>query len=256
MATVLCMELWDMDHFLKEYIPSVLIPRTQTMNLFQSFGVISTNIILEPLRKAMQHHSIDPHITFQDLAKLTGKRLVITASDTQTHQPTYFSLDTTPHVEILTAVAASCAVPLVFQPVPIHERLYVDGCLTDNHPIESCLEWDTVSRNDQLLTISVNTPLLPKNDKSNSSSFLEYITQLVGFMIRTPSTTKKEQNPPLSSIVFTQPVLPLLPFSFDGDGIRLAITERQIDDAIVQGLEAAHQWFMQRQVQTPSQEGP
>lgn len=52
-------------------------------------------------------------------------RLVIAAVDAQTGEPRAFERDS--RVDLIDAVAASCAVPLVYPPVTIDGRRYVDG---------------------------------------------------------------------------------------------------------------------------------
>lgn len=53
------------------------------------------------------------------------QRLLITAVDAETGEPAIFDKDS--DVALVDAVAASCAVPLVWPPVSIHGRRYMDG---------------------------------------------------------------------------------------------------------------------------------
>lgn len=53
------------------------------------------------------------------------RRLIITAVDAQSGEPMAFDRDS--GVELVDAVAASCAVPIVFPPTTINGRRYVDG---------------------------------------------------------------------------------------------------------------------------------
>lgn len=53
------------------------------------------------------------------------RRLAITAVDAETGEPKVFDRDS--GVELVDAVAASCAVPLVFPPITVAGRRYVDG---------------------------------------------------------------------------------------------------------------------------------
>jgi predicted acylesterase/phospholipase RssA len=235
-ACVLCMELWDFEHHMKTYLPTVHISRTKMMDIFSSFGVIPSSMIVQPLLSAMTNHNIPHDITFQNLAKLTAKRLIITASCVETNQPIYFSFETTPDVKVMDAVRASCAIPLVFEPVSIGGKLYIDGCVTDNHPIDMCMERENTDVS-QVLLVSVHVPTCKIN------GFLGYLSQIAGFMISQPKTNHFPH-----SIQFIDPVLPLLPFHIDRDGIRLAVSDEDIDRSMVLGLEETHKWFMQNHV--------
>jgi predicted acylesterase/phospholipase RssA len=255
MASVLCMELWDIDRFIKEFMPTIFIPRTQIMQLLSSYGVVSSDLIVEPLRMAMKKHNYDPKITFLELAKRSGKRLVITASCVETQRPMYFSLETTPNVQVLDAIRASCAIPLLCQPVLIDNQYYLDGCLTDNHPVKSCLKEETIH---DILLVSINTDGTQGAASQSSTfmdSFLGYLSKVAGFMIRTDiNVTKNKTN----VIQFREPVLSLLPFQFDATGIRLAVTPEDVDRCIVQGIEEAHLWYTSilKPVSEPVQEDP
>jgi NTE family protein len=58
--------------------------------------------------------------------------LVVTATDLQTGTPTYFDSG-----EFLPAVLASCSIPVVFDPVEINGRQYIDGGVLSNLPVEA-----------------------------------------------------------------------------------------------------------------------
>jgi predicted acylesterase/phospholipase RssA len=83
-------------------------------------------------------------ITFMELAKRTGKNLVITVSNLSQHRTEYCCLDTQPDMNVLTALKMSCAYPLLIAPVLYKENLYVDGCLYCQLPL-SYLDADTFS---------------------------------------------------------------------------------------------------------------
>ncbi|MBL3284539.1 Patatin-like phospholipase [Rickettsiales endosymbiont of Paramecium tredecaurelia] len=80
-------------------------------------------------------------IYFKDLALMRSiaperfKDLVITATDKQTGELMLFNTQDTPDVEIVIAAKASSALPIVFEPVKINGKEYVDGGYRDNVPI-------------------------------------------------------------------------------------------------------------------------
>lgn len=88
----------------------------------------------------------DAGLTFAELRRRTGKRLVVCASDVSSAgvrihadggvvapNAAVFCPDTTPDVAVLHAVRASCAIPLIFMPVDGH---LVDGALVDIYPFD------------------------------------------------------------------------------------------------------------------------
>ena len=47
-----------------------------------------------------------------------------------------FNINSTPNISIIDAVAASMCVPFISKPIIIDGLYYIDGCLTDNFPID------------------------------------------------------------------------------------------------------------------------
>lgn len=75
-------------------------------------------------------------ITFIDLAKASGKNLVVCVSNLTKESPEYLSVDTAPGLSVIKAVVASCSIPILFQPVEIGGCMYLDGALYNNFPID------------------------------------------------------------------------------------------------------------------------
>lgn len=75
--------------------------------------------------------------TFIRLAKATGKDLVVCAADILASEPCHFRVDTHPDVQVAVAVRASASVPLLFSPVMIRDRMYVDGGIFHNLPVDA-----------------------------------------------------------------------------------------------------------------------
>src|SRR5262249_14944661 len=89
------------------------------------------------LRSGRRHYR--PVVTFRMLRQAGGRPLAMVATNLKTGSVHLFSSDATPDVQIALAVAASSAVPFLFQPVNIDipldgEHLFVDGGVTSNLP--------------------------------------------------------------------------------------------------------------------------
>ncbi|QQV75155.1 hypothetical protein H6P87_00701 [Rickettsia tillamookensis] len=92
---------------------------------------------LDELRERYQENG---KIYFKDIALLRKydpvqyKDLVITATQQETSELTIFNSFDTPNIEIALACRASASIPLVFEPVEIDGKKYVDGGYRDNIP--------------------------------------------------------------------------------------------------------------------------
>ena len=84
----------------------------------------------------MKRKKISTKITFDKLFKKTGKKIIITGvclNDTSLH---YFSYDNTPNMEVLKAVTISISIPLIFKPCEYNNKLWLDGGIMNNYPID------------------------------------------------------------------------------------------------------------------------
>ncbi|WP_395476689.1 patatin-like phospholipase family protein [Rickettsia endosymbiont of Pantilius tunicatus] len=94
----------------------------------------------EALDKLRERHKRGGKIYFRDLALLrkydpaSYKDLVVTAVEKDAGVLTIFSSLNTPDVEVALACRASASIPLVFEPVEINGKKYVDGGYLDNVP--------------------------------------------------------------------------------------------------------------------------
>lgn len=79
----------------------------------------------------------EPPRTLLQLAQATGRFLHIYVTDTATMESVVLSPETAPDVDVVEAVCASCAVPLIMCPVQIRgmPSLYIDGAVTRPVPV-------------------------------------------------------------------------------------------------------------------------
>jgi predicted acylesterase/phospholipase RssA len=88
-------------------------------NLINEFGFFDT----EPIHKVLQHmvkfKLQKTSITFMELAKLTGKNLVVCVTNLTHNKAEYFSVDTTPDLNVVDAICMSSAIPIIFTPLKI-----------------------------------------------------------------------------------------------------------------------------------------
>lgn len=76
------------------------------------------------------------HITFKQLYHITGIDLYITGTCLNTKKPVYFSHLNYPNMSVLLAIRISISIPFYFIPIYFENKLYVDGGVMDNFPIQ------------------------------------------------------------------------------------------------------------------------
>ncbi|NWF37774.1 hypothetical protein F3F96_01280 [Mariprofundus sp. NF] len=106
--------------------------------------------------------------------------LYITAVEFPSGECQIFSVDS--HVKLPCAIAASMAIPGVFDPVHVGGKKYVDGGVASDLPV---IEAQMVARPHQLV-VAVNVGSRPRNDiePSNVYGMLDWSTQVKSFHLR------------------------------------------------------------------------
>lgn len=74
--------------------------------------------------------------TFRGIRERHGMDLVVCATDLTNRRPRYFGPDTSPDMDVGSALRMSCGIPLYFAAVVHEGSLYVDGAVSDNFPLD------------------------------------------------------------------------------------------------------------------------
>lgn len=75
-------------------------------------------------------------VTFLELYKLYNIKLIINGTCVNTRTVEYFNHITTPNMLVNTAIRISCSIPIMFNSVNIGDKVYVDGGIVDNYPMD------------------------------------------------------------------------------------------------------------------------
>lgn len=103
-------------------------------------------------------------ITFGELFEQTKIELVITATNVNCFQTTFFSHKTYPELQVALALRMSTSIPLFFKPVRFAGDYYVDGGLTNNYPI-----WYFGD-----IQKTIGLKMMDSNEKENSQGGIDF----------------------------------------------------------------------------------
>nr|WP_016770187.1 patatin-like phospholipase family protein [Rickettsia sibirica] len=142
-----------------------MLLKNNTGNFLQRSDIVNVkdDKALDELRE--RYNQKDGKIYFKDIALLRKynpvqyKDLVIMATQQETSELTIFNSFDTPNVEITLACCASASIPLVFKPVEIDSKKYIDGRYRDNILTKyfkgNELEFDTKAITDNMEEITL-----------------------------------------------------------------------------------------------------
>ena len=80
---------------------------------------------------------VPPDLTFDALRRAHGRRLLVHTTCLTDGKGEVFGPDTHPSMSVAKAIRMSCSIPLMFCAVKHDDKIYVDGGVTDNFPMEN-----------------------------------------------------------------------------------------------------------------------
>lgn len=112
-----------------------LLDPSQVLNILNDYGISDGSNFIELMKRILYGRTRMNDITFIELAKLTGRNLVVCVSNLTDEKEEFFSVDSKPNMSVIQALRISCSIPLIFNPVVLDEKLYLDGALYNNFPM-------------------------------------------------------------------------------------------------------------------------
>jgi predicted acylesterase/phospholipase RssA len=128
-------EVYTMDSFFK-------VNDVQNIwDLFKNFGLMSINTFINKIADLVKRKFKDldgnAYIpSLQQLKELTGKTLMVTATNVSKMRIEYFTPESKPNLGSVDASKISCNLPLIFQRILYNGDYYVDGGILDNFPYD------------------------------------------------------------------------------------------------------------------------
>lgn len=105
-------------------------------SLFNNMGFDNGEIFIYVIKKLIERKTNNPDITFKQLFELTNKKLIICVSCINDKQSYYFDYITQPDLEVYKALRMSISIPYYYTPYKYNNKLFVDGALFNNYPID------------------------------------------------------------------------------------------------------------------------
>lgn len=97
-------------------------------------GIARADNVERMLRDVLEESTSMRAMSMQDFAKSTGRELALWTTNLTQGCGQALTLETHPDLDIVTAILASMAIPLVYRPVTIGGDLMVDGAVTEFVP--------------------------------------------------------------------------------------------------------------------------
>ena len=102
------------------------------LNLIKNYGMSNACGIDRILNIFLKERHLNLNLTFKELYEFNNIEFITIASNITRSKLEYFSYKLTPNVNVLIAIKASCAIPMIFNPIKYNNCLLVDGGFYNN----------------------------------------------------------------------------------------------------------------------------
>jgi predicted acylesterase/phospholipase RssA len=222
---------------------------SSVMSMMDRFGMDSGERLVAPVLHFIKkkYGTTDTVLTFRDLAKRTGINTVVCSTNIHTREPVYFSTDNTPDVSVCDALRASMCVPVMIEPVRIHDHLYVDGAVCDNVPVSGF----RVLGQSRVLVVDASQAV-PR--ETLPDTLMNCISIILQIMIDTRNNRARleELCPKHDILVLERPPIPFMKLdAFDDGTMRIVIHPRDMDEAVAYGYTHTYEFMRDKLPSSP-----
>ena len=206
-------------------------------NVLNSYGLDSGDNMQAFIEEIIKFKLKRSHITFMELAKITGKNLVICVANLTKQREEYMDVDSQPSLDVVKAIRMSISLPLIFTPVIHNGNMYVDGALYETLPIGYLTRFKDPLKD----TIAIHTRT---TIDSNIKSFTDYISLLFSSIVVKANSNTNHNNTKVNimEVVFDDnSTMPL-----DVQTLKFDIDKTIIKKSINKGYSAIKKRFQAR----------
>jgi len=104
-------------------------------NILDILGLDDCVRFTTAIKKMIVAKNFDENITFLDLYNKTNKQLILTTTCVNEKKTHYISHETYPDLPLIIGIRMTTSLPLIFAPVSYNNKLFIDGGLMNNYPI-------------------------------------------------------------------------------------------------------------------------
>jgi len=181
----------DMDNYLinRPWEKIFSIKPKDLFNAYNSRGIIGHKWFVEIFKSLMEMNDIPLNITLKEFYEKNNINFHIYATEFEDFIYADLNHETFPNLELLKAIQMSSSIPVLFEPVEYENKLYFDGGLYKNYPLQDCIESLEDVNIDELFGIKcvVKNTNDEKEKESKELDLFLYLFKLANKLIGTAS---------------------------------------------------------------------
>ena len=150
------------------------------LNIFDYYknrGIYGIEVLQDTFGPLLKGKDLELAVTLKEFYEATGKTIYLYAVKLSTFETVEFSHISHPDMQLLTAVHASAALPILFKPAEYAGELYTDGGFMLNYPLAKC-------RADPATILGVRNAYLENTTNINDvKGIFEYLSYILNMMV-------------------------------------------------------------------------
>lgn len=175
----------ELNEFCCNFPFNKIVENINLNNFFNKFGLEDTSKLYYTLTRLCENKGYTSKVTFLELFQKTNIKLTITGTCLSNSKLYYFNYITYPDMDVLTAVRISSCIPFIFTPIVFENKLWLDGGIVCNNPINYCSD-----EIDNTLSISIYDDCLDKCPNNTPTDFIDYIINVIKCICLAETTEK------------------------------------------------------------------
>ena len=144
--------------------------------LFSNCCLIKKELIKKALEPLFTAGNIDMDIDMETLYKINNKELHILTTNITDGKSEDISHLTHPKWKLIDAVHASCCIPILFEPITIMNKCYIDGGILNNFALNHACE---IFKKDEICGITIKYTNFENGSADSYSNIFEYLQYLL-----------------------------------------------------------------------------
>ena len=188
------------------------------LNIINEKGAIGHDIMTAAIKPLLLGRDLNENITLKELYEYSNINLHIFTTNINgvaTFEKVDLSHKSHPNLSLIKAMTMSSAIPIVFKAICNDNKCYMDGGITNNFPLNDCLN-DTKCHHDEVLAFSANSSYKDLNITEETST-IDYLIYLLRNIILKLISDNMNNQIKIDNILYSS-----IPNNFDNQNIWIA----------------------------------
>jgi len=166
-------------------------------------GIIPDDFILKTLKPIFLSKNLPLNISLKDFYNTNNIDFHLYTSNINGKYIEKIDLShkTHPNLELITAIKMSTAFPILFKPIIIDNKCYIDGGILNNFPLEDCLINTKCDPNEILAFKNNYDNNYEKDYVTNDSTLFYFVYMFIKSLVRTSECSSKKKYDTVVNIV-------------------------------------------------------